>query len=405
MLSYIILTYLLLTLGLGFYYLLVRNRFSSSGQKVALLSILGLSVLIPVIPLFFDSMMMPDFLEKELKAASSNSPIATVEPTPEVYFIEQSVLIDFCPTDELLETCYQEAITVEQFCNCDHIEKENLLYYEANSFYNFLSWQELAFWKILAWAAFGILIFLLGNVLYLYYLVKRSRKETITLDDQSFTLLRPHKPLSVASFRLFGRYIIWQEEMKDLSEMELEAVYRHEVAHIRHMDTWIKIFINLLQVLWFAHPGFFWVRSEIERLTEYLADEWAVKYWGNPKAYAQMLLKMKVGNRQPSMTQGLKKTNKLFKQRIQHILDFDPPAKNKSSIQLSSIFPKLVQSLNIVMIAAIFTLVCNYSFPIIDQQIDKLKIYQTLGEHSQEDGRNTFCKVCLQKELEAACRD
>jgi len=369
---------------------------------MALLSILGMSILTPIVPLFYGASALPTFAEQEKTIQTDSKSLKSVDAS-EIYFIEQSVLVDFCPTGELLETCYQEAITVEQFCNCDHIEKENLLYYEANTLYTFLSWQELTFWKILAWAGIGILAFLLINVFYLFYLVKRSQKETIVIDSQTFTLLFPYKPLSVASFRLFGRYIIWQEEMGELSETELKAVYRHEIAHIRHMDTWIKIFINLMQVLWFAHPMFYWVRSEMERLNEYLADESAVQFWGNPKAYAQMLLKMKVGNRQPAMTQGLKKANKLFKQRIQHILDLD--RENQKSIHFHSIFSKLLQSLNILLITATFTMVCNYSFPVIDKQIDKLKIYQTLGAHNQEDGRNTFCRVCLQKELEAACRE
>lgn len=384
-----------MTLGLGFYYFLIRNRFSSVGQKVALLSILFFSL---TVPLFFDSTALVGFAKEPAPLAQNE---ILPEETPEVYFIEQSILVDFCPTGELLETCYQEAITVESFCNCDEVDKANLLYYQSNTLYTFLTWQELTFWKILAWAGIAIVLFLLGNVFYLLYLVQKSKKEHLEIEGQSFTLLYPHRPLSVASFRLFGRYIIWQEEMGELSETELTAVYHHEMAHIHYMDTWIKISINLLQVLWFAHPGFFWVRSEMERLNEYLADEWAVKYWGNPKAYAQMLLKLKVGNRPPMMAQSLKKTNKLFKQRIEHILDFDP----KKPIRFPSVFPKLLQSLNLLLIATTFAVVCNYSFPVIDQQIDKLKIYQTLGEHNQEDGRTTFCKVCLQKELEAACRE
>ena len=385
LISYIILTYILLTLGLGFYWFFVRNRFSSSRQRLVLLSILGLSSLLPLLFCVIDS---------------SSPTIVAVEPevhSPETYFIEQNVLIDFCPTGELLEACYQEAITVEQFCNCDEIEKSNLLYYKSNTWYNWLSWQEWTLGKGLLIVSLGVLLFLSLNILYLCSLVSRSRKENIEIDEQTFVLLYPPKPLSVASFRLWNRYIIWQKEMEQLSVMEREAIYRHEIAHINQLDTWVKISINLLQILWVLHPGFYLVRQEIERLHEYFADERALLYWGDSKAYASMLLKMKTIGKSLNVAQNLKQNNSLFKQRIKHILSISNGstsiAKRPHWFYMGAFF----------ILTLMLSGVSTFSFPVIDKEVDKLKIYQTLSSYNQESGRTTFCRVCMQKELEEAC--
>lgn len=384
--SYIILTYILLTLGLGFYWIFVRNRFSSSRQRLVLLSILGLSSLLPLLVCMKESTSTPMVVAYEHEAHS-----------PETYFIEQNVLIDFCPTGQLLEACYQEAITVEQFCNCEEVEKANLLYYESSTWYDWLSWQEWTVAKVLFFVGLGVFLFLFANILYLLSLVSRSRKEPIVIDGQGFILLHPEKPLSVASFRLWNRYIIWQNEMGELSEVEREAIYRHEIAHINQLDTWVKISINLLQILWILHPGFYLVRQEIERLHEYFADERALLYWGDPKAYASMLLKMKTIGKSLAVAQHLKKNNSLFKQRIKHILSI---SSQKKTISRNSSW---IYTAAFMVLTLMLSGVSTYSFPMIDKEVDKLKIYQTLSSHNQESGRTTFCRVCMQKELEEAC--
>lgn len=385
LISYIILTYLLLTLGLGFYWIFVRNRFSSSRQRLVLLSILGLSSLLPLFICLNES---------------ASAPVAVVEAAvhlPETYFIEQSVLIDFCPTGQLLEACYQEAITVEQFCNCEEVDRANLLYYESSTWYNWLSWQEWTVGKVLLFVGLVVLLFLISNILYLLSLVYKSRKEPISIDGQTFVLLHTPKPLSVASFRLWNRYIIWQKEMGALSEVEREAIYHHEIAHINQLDTWVKIAINLLQILWVLHPGFYLVRQEIERLHEYFADERALLYWGSPKGYASMLLKMKTIGKPTILSQHLKQNNHLFKQRIKHILSIS--SENKSINRNAH----WIYTASFLVLTLMLTATSTFSFPMIDKEVDKLKIYQTLSSHNQESGRTTFCRVCMQKELEEAC--
>jgi len=370
MLSYIILTYILCLIGGILYWAFVRERLSSSNQKTVLLSVLGLSI---IVPLFF--MQSTAFFVSPEKPKDEH-----------VYILEESVFIDFCPAGEVLEACYQQATTSEQFCQCDDIVKENILLYEESSFYNFLSWQQTAFWKILLVAASFIFVFVLGSILYLLSLIRSSRKESYDIDGKRFTILYPNRPLSVGSFQLWNRYIIWQEEMFALTQEEKEAILWHEISHIDQKDTWIKVGINLLQVLWFLHPMYYLLRQDLERLSEYIADEWAVEKVGDARQYASLLLKMKTQQQAPAYVQSFN-NGQLFKQRIKHILS-NPKTHNRS-----------LNILNFIFLTTSFAFISSYTLPIIDTQIGKLQVYQTLSEHNHESGRTTFCKKCLQEEL------
>lgn len=374
MLSYILLTYLLCCIGWILYKFLIRKKLSSKSQRFALLSILLFSF---AIPLFF---------------VQNASPIALVSndhSTPDTYILEESIFVDFCPIGEVLEACYQQAITSDEFCECDNISKDNLLVYQDQAFYNFLSWQESAFWKIMAGGAVVLFLLIVLNIGYLINLIRSSRVEKRNIEGKAFNILYPNKELSVASFKLLKPYIIWQKEMDGLSESETDAILSHEITHITQGDTWVKLMVSLMQILWFINPFYYFIKKELNHLSEYIADEVAVTKMGNAKEYASLLLKMKT-NQKLAMAHAFSEKS-ILKDRIKHIL-----AKQKKG-------NPMVNLLGISLIALLFCGISQTAYPLLDQQIDKLKIYQTLGEESVKTGRTTFCKKCMQKELEEAC--
>ncbi len=347
---------------------------SSKSQRFALLSILLFSF---AIPLFF---------------VQNASPIALVSndhSTPDTYILEESIFVDFCPIGEVLEACYQQAITSDEFCECDNISKDNLLVYQDQAFYNFLSWQESAFWKIMAGGAVVLFLLIVLNIGYLINLIRSSRVEKRNIEGKAFNILYPNKELSVASFKLLKPYIIWQKEMDGLSESETDAILSHEITHITQGDTWVKLMVSLMQILWFINPFYYFIKKELNHLSEYIADEVAVTKMGNAKEYASLLLKMKT-NQKLAMAHAFSEKS-ILKDRIKHIL-----AKQKKG-------NPMVNLLGISLIALLFCGISQTAYPLLDQQIDKLKIYQTLGEESVKTGRTTFCKKCMQKELEEAC--
>lgn len=80
--------------------------------------------------------------------------------------------------------------------------------------------------------------------------------------------------------------------LTQLSELEIEAILAHELAHIRRHDyiwTWLRSFIK---VVFYFHPGTHFLIRNIARETEYACDALALKGGGNSTALATGLLRL-----------------------------------------------------------------------------------------------------------------
>ncbi|MDA7502039.1 M56 family metallopeptidase [Chitinophagales bacterium] len=366
MISYFLLVQLLLCIGAALYLLLVRNRLSSQLQKRVLT---GMLVSVLLLPLFF------------LTSAASPTTIVAPTETEElcVSTYEESLLTDFCPTGEVLEVCYQIAISTTDFCECANVERANLVVYESNWLYNLLAWQELAVVPILSIGA-GLLLFILAlNILFLVYLVFTSRHEKTFVHAKSVTLLYRKGEQAVASFMLGQRYVLWSDQMDLLSTNEREAILLHEMAHIQERDTYLKVFLHLCQLIWIINPVFYFIKKEFIRLSEFVADEYALEFYPDRKAYAQLLLRIQSAP-EPALSSAFK--GSLLKERILHILD-----PKKATGQQWAFMGCLLMMLS-------FALSSYTALPILDREIKKLEIYQTLQQIHDQEGKNIFCKNC-----------
>ena len=61
---------------------------------------------------------------------------------------------------------------------------------------------------------------------------------------------------------------------------EIEAILVHELAHIKRKDFLINIVINLLQVIYFFHPAFWWLKAQLDAEREYHCDDIALNQLG-----------------------------------------------------------------------------------------------------------------------------
>jgi len=392
-LSYFIVTQILLVVGAMFYLLLIRNRMSSINQKRALLTTLGLSLLLPFLSLSTGFTPLVHLAGNGGEHIPINHLNQVVQQPEEVMNAsEEMFLADFCPTGGLLEVCYQTAISTQDFCNCPEVEKSSLLMFHSSPWYNFLIWQKGAVWNLLGIAAFFLLLLIAVNMLYLQHLINNSVKRVMNIEGKKVTILYPQKKRAVASFHLWGRYIIWQQEMDDLSEEECHAILWHEMAHISQKDTWIKLLVNLTQVIWMVNPVFYFLKKELDRLSEFVADEFAAKRFGDARAYAQLLFRMKTQKANPAnpansanpanlaMTHAF--TGNLLKDRIKHLIT---PQKELRS-------PYCV--LRIVFISSFLLLASTNILPFVDVQLGKLEVYQNLMEQHRTSGGTVFCKHC-----------
>jgi len=74
-----------------------------------------------------------------------------------------------------------------------------------------------------------------------------------------------------------------------LSTEQIEAIFRHELAHVRRHDYLVSVFQSVAEALLFYHPAVWWVSKQIRRERECCCDEIAVSYGGDVLAYAKAL--------------------------------------------------------------------------------------------------------------------
>lgn len=371
MLVYLLLTYLLSAIGV-LLYLSIKGRLDFANRKFALLSILGLSVFIPL--LFTSSAF--DFPGTEVSA--------------EYAAFTEATFTDFCPKDEVLDACYSLAQSEAEFCNCESIAIEDIVVYESNFWYNVLHLQETAFWLVIGIGAFMILLLLVVKVRFLKKLINSSQKQSIYLSNEEFVILRNNEKMGVGSFQLKNKYIIWQDEMESLSQSDCQSIIWHEISHILQKDTWIKIATNFLQSIWILNPAFYFIKAELDQLSEYIADQFAIrKSDTSAKDYARLLLRMSEGPK-PQLVHAFKKGE--LKTRVQHILQGNKPQTNWIKAPLC------------LALAICFSAFTHVSTPALSMQVQKLHIYEAMSTQSDETGKKVFCKNCLIKETLEICQ-
>ena len=74
-----------------------------------------------------------------------------------------------------------------------------------------------------------------------------------------------------------------------LSTDQIEAIFCHELAHVRRHDYLVSVFQSVVEALLFYHPAVWWVSKQVRRERECCCDELAVEVGGDVLAYAQAL--------------------------------------------------------------------------------------------------------------------
>jgi GWxTD domain-containing protein len=74
-----------------------------------------------------------------------------------------------------------------------------------------------------------------------------------------------------------------------LSTIQIEAIFTHELAHIRRHDYLVSVFQSIVEAVLFYHPLVWWVSKQVRREREDCCDDLAVKISGDSLAYAKAL--------------------------------------------------------------------------------------------------------------------
>ena len=107
-----------------------------------------------------------------------------------------------------------------------------------------------------------------------------------------------------------------------ISVKDAEAILAHEVAHYIRKDIWVNLLQHTLEMVFYYHPGIWWVSHQLRLDRENCCDDMAVSFTGNNIDYAKALVNMhQLQIDQPQTTLALymaKDSN--FSQRIKRIL-------------------------------------------------------------------------------------
>ncbi|MDX2286913.1 MAG: M56 family metallopeptidase [Bacteroidia bacterium] len=186
-----------------------------------------------------------------------------------------------------------EHAAVQQFCRCERPNEAHRVRYRANALYEWLLAYKGIVQAVIGLIAAAVLLQWALQVRYLRRLVRSSRQELLQVQGQALTLLIPAQPHSAGAFWLGRSYIIWQEELARLSPEEREAVWLHELSHLRQHSTLEKTLLRAVQSFWFWNPALYAIRRELDLLGECIADEAGAAALPSRRTYAALLLRMR----------------------------------------------------------------------------------------------------------------
>ncbi len=362
---YLLLGYLLSGLGYVVYRFLIKNKITPRQTKVYIYSIVGLSLLLPL--LFLQGVPLGNFGEEQAKI---------IAPTA---FVNEPVL------DKALKSCYDKVNSQEGLCHCEQLQESNLLYFQPNPFYDFLIKNKTAIQKGAIGVTLIIILGLLMKIAYLIYLIRTSEIQKRAVEGKTYRILRREGSFMAASFRLWYRYILWHPSLDLLPKSEQEAILMHEISHIKNGDTFEQIGLMFLQVFWFINPVFYFIKKELDLVNEFMADEFALRKTGNPHSYATLLVKLKE-QQQVGLTRSINGGS--LKTRILAIL-------NPQQFIYMRYMPAIVTAVAATMLAFSAS-----TAPLMSEQYSLYEEYCFMHDEHDKTGKKIFCRACLYEDLQ-----
>ncbi|MCA1624106.1 MAG: polysaccharide deacetylase family protein, partial [Acidobacteria bacterium] len=134
-----------------------------------------------------------------------------------------------------------------------------------------------------------------------------------------------------------------------LAPYELEAILRHELAHVRRHDYLVNLLQSLIETVFFYHPAAWWISVVIRREREFACDDFVIQSGKDKFIYARALT-----NLEQIRLASANETNRLalaagsvgLRGRVERIIK----SENKTR---RSRFPALISGLSLLAVAAI----------------------------------------------------
>ena len=110
---------------------------------------------------------------------------------------------------------------------------------------------------------------------------------------------------------------------------QVEALFAHELAHVRRFDYLINLLQTAVETLLFYHPVVWWVSRNIRNEREHCCDDIAVEFCGSALIYAQALTRLEqIVQGAPALAMAANGGSLL--QRIQRLLQINQTSRRAS---------------------------------------------------------------------------
>ncbi|GGP01252.1 hypothetical protein GCM10010992_01060 [Cloacibacterium rupense] len=171
------------------------------------------------------------------------------------------------------------------------------------------------FWSVGIAVLALISLFLILKIAIGLLRISRLRKEFPKETLEGITFYNTN--LQDAPFSFF-RNLFWKNSILINSDLG-KQILKHEMVHIEQKHSIDKLFIQIVQSVFWFNPIFYFIKKEINLIHEYLADHKAVKQ-SDTRAFAQMLLASNFSGNvlpatSPFLSSNLKKRLKMLTQQ------------------------------------------------------------------------------------------
>lgn len=229
----------------GYYWFFLRNKLFHSYNRFYLLSIVFLSIILPLVKI--------NFWEK------------THAGTPASIRLLQAVN----SSDEMLD--------------------EVVVYYGKSSIINTEQVLYLLF--------IAICIAFTAKFIKSIYAIHKLKKKSAVAKHDNLTMVFCYDKSTPFSF---FRNIFWNNDI-DITTEKGKQILQHELVHVNELHTHDKLFINIVLIVFWCNPVFWLLRRELNIIHEFIADNKTVAK-GDTAALAQMILQTAYPTRHNALT-------------------------------------------------------------------------------------------------------
>jgi N-acetylmuramoyl-L-alanine amidase len=138
-------------------------------------------------------------------------------------------------------------------------------------------------WTTLGYAIVSsvLLLTVIVSLIKLYKILHRHQVQQIK-DIKFIGTQEPGTPFS------FFQYIFWNNKI-DINSPTGQHIFQHELVHVKEGHTFDKLFMQIVLVVFWCNPFFWFIRHELQLVHEFIADKKAVQQH-DTAAFAAMIL-------------------------------------------------------------------------------------------------------------------